>query len=52
MLVNLKGKRVKVGGGGALRARIRISAKRTLRRTELESGLPFTTKVKNLKPSK
>ena len=51
MLVNLKGKRVKVGGG-ALRARIRISAKRTLRRTELESGLPFTTKVKNLKPSK
>ena len=50
MLVNLKGKRVKVGGG-SLRARIRISANGTLRRTELESGLPFTTKVKNLKPS-
>ena len=50
MLVNLKGQRVKVGG--ALNARIRISAKRTLQKTELESGLFFSTKVKNLKPSK
>ena len=34
MLVNLKGQRVKVGGGGALHVRIRISAKRTLQKTE------------------
>ena len=33
MLVNLKGQRVKVGGG-ALHVRIRISAKRTLQKTE------------------
>ena len=32
MLVNLKGQRVKVGG--ALHVRIRISAKRTLQKTE------------------